>query len=36
MIDVTLMAAVRQGRGDAFGQANLEVDAAQQHGSQIG
>ncbi|ATQ79116.1 hypothetical protein CR152_25780 [Massilia violaceinigra] len=36
MVDVTLMAAVRQGCGDALGQANLEVDAAQQHQPQIG
>jgi hypothetical protein len=36
MVDVTLMAAVRQGCSDALGQADLEVDTAQQHGSQIG
>lgn len=36
MVDVTLMAAVGQGRSEAFGQPNLEVDAAQQHAPQIG
>ncbi len=36
MVDVTLMASVRQGRSEALGQPNLEVDAAQQHGPQIG
>lgn len=36
MVDVTLMASVRQGRSEALGQTNLQVDAAQQHGAQIG
>lgn len=36
MIDVTLVAAVGQGCGDAPRQADLEVDSAQQHGTKIG
>ena len=36
MIDITLVAAVGQGCGDASRQADLEVDSAQQHGTKIG
>jgi hypothetical protein len=36
VIDLTLVAAVGQGCGDAPRQADLEVDSAQQHGTRIG
>jgi hypothetical protein len=36
MADVTLVPTVRQGRREAFGQTNLEVNAAQQNRTKIG
>jgi len=36
MVNIALMAAVRQDRSEALGQANLEIDATQQNRTEVG